>query len=260
MKITWHGTASVLIESGDTALMFDPFMKDLPDGGEPPEKTERRKSAFLAQKNILITHGHLDHLASVTSLYKDLPCTVYLTKTPYYVLCGEGFPSEKLRLIKPGDVLEFPGVTVNVLRGRHIKFDMALLLRLIFDKRLITQFSRALRLKRLNKHYIENDETLFFQISAEKKSVQLMGSAELAVGTGYPSCADALILPHQGRSDMDKHNRSIAETLRPKRIFLDHYDDAFPPISSVVPTDNFCAEMSKKIPTEKLIEGEAVYI
>lgn len=87
-----------------------------------------------------------------------------------------------------------------------------------------------------------------------------MGSADLDDSVDYPINADALILAHQGRSDIDEHNQRIVNILKPKRVLLDHYDNSFPPISSNVEVDEFCHIMSKTIPTEKLIEGKTITI
>lgn len=260
MKITWYGTASVLLEAGETSLLFDPYMKDLPEGRETETVRKARWEAFRGQKNILITHGHLDHLSSITALYADIPCTVYLTETPRNTLLAQGFPEEKLRLIRHGDVLKFGDITVHIIKGKHIQYDIKTAVQLFSRVRSREMFHRMIRMARMNRVYKENGETMFFEITDGEKRVQLMGSAELAEGVAYPTGADVLILPHQGRSDMDWHNRVVVEKLEPKRILMDHYDDAFPPVSMEVPTENFCREMSRKIPTEKLEEGIPVEI
>lgn len=260
MKITWYGTASVLLETKEASLLFDPFMKDLPEGRERPEVRQARWEAFRRQKNILITHGHWDHLSSITALYADIPCTVWLTASARNILLAQGFPAEKLRLIRPGDILEFGDCAVHVIQGRHIRYDVKTAAQLFARVRSRDLFQRMTRMARMNREYKENGETMFFEIMAEGKRVQLMGSAGLAEGVGYPAGADVLILPHQGRSDMDRHNWAVAQKLAPKRILMDHYDDTFPPVSTEVPVDAFCKQMSRMIPTEKLAEGSCIEI
>lgn len=260
MKITWYGTASILLEAEDGRLLFDPFLKALPAGAEPPALAERRRSQFQAQDTILITHGHLDHLSSIQALYQHRPCRICLTKTPHQTLLRQGFPPEKLRLIQPGDLLRFPGMAVKVLRGKHIRYDLGVIRQLLSRSLTREQHIRLMQLARLNRQYPEEHETVFFEVYAEGKRVQLMGSAQLAREEAYPTDADALVLPHQGRSDMDRHNRRIVDALQPKRILLDHYDDAFPPISAPVPVDAFVRELAGAIPTEKLLEGIPVLV
>ncbi len=264
MKITWYGTASLVIESGNTSLVFDPYLKDLPKGRETEEEFETRKKALAEHSNVLITHGHFDHLSDIKKIYGDLDCTVYLTKTPLETLTKEKFEQSKMREIKFGDSLDFQDFNVKVLKGKHITFvkkEIAKEFALgIFKKTFFKDFSRAMRIGVKFLKYPENDQTVFYEIEVEGKTVQIMGSADLDSEVDYKIGADLLILPHQGRGDIDEHNKKIVERLQPKRILLDHYDDAFPPYSADVPLDNFINEVSKSIPTDKLIEGVTVEI
>ncbi len=260
MKITWYGTASILIETKKTALLFDPYMKDLPQKRESQEVKDIRKRVFQEQKNVLITHGHLDHLASIQPLYNDLPCTIYLTKTPYQTLKKRKFPIEKLQEIHAGEEIRFEDVTVRALRGKHVTFVRREVAKFIFGWGRWRYLPRAIRLGIAYFRYPENGEILMYEIESEGKRIQLMGSAGLHEDVDYATGADVLILPHQGRSDIDEYNAKIVEKLQPKRILLDHYDDAFPPFSADIPVDTFCERISKTIPTEKLLEGMPIEI
>ncbi len=258
MKITWYGTASILLEVGDTSVMFDPYLKDLPKDYEPIELLENRKRAFLQQKTVFITHGHFDHLSSINELYNDKDCKIYLTKTPYRTLKREGFPTQKLQEISAGQEICLGDVKVRAIQGKHIEFIKKDLAKGFITPHPPKVFCRGLARTIDYLKYPESGEILFYEIEAEGKRLQIMGSADLAEGVKYPTGADLLILPHQGRKDIDEHNKKIVERLMPKRIVLDHYDDAFPPYSALIPVDDFCAEISKTIPTQKLVEGQTI--
>lgn len=58
MKITWYGTASILLESEGERLLFDPFVELA--GASNPNSLED----FVQETDICITHGHVDHLFS----------------------------------------------------------------------------------------------------------------------------------------------------------------------------------------------------
>ncbi len=47
------------------------------------------------------------------------------------------------------------------------------------------------------------------------------------------------MLPFQGRSDLTEYALPLAERLAPKAILLDHWDDAFPPMSAEIETGAF---------------------
>lgn len=260
MDITWYGTASILLQASGTSLLFDPFLKYLPEGYEPDELRKQREKAFETVTNILITHGHLDHLSSIPTLYRNKPCTVFVTDTPATTLAKQGFPETKIHRIAPGDILQFPGVSVCVYQGKHIRFDARLIMQKIFRLSSWKQFPRLIHLLELNQQYKENNEIVFYEIRAEGKRVQIIGSADLAADIEYPTEANVLILPHQGRSDIDSHNEAIIKKLKPKRVLLNHYDDAFPPVSELIPVDDFCHRMSAEVPTENMIEGNQIRI
>ena len=59
MKITWYGTASVLLEAEGEKLLFDPFVQLA--GGSNPNTLED----FPSDADICITHGHVDHMLGV---------------------------------------------------------------------------------------------------------------------------------------------------------------------------------------------------
>ncbi len=260
MKITWYGTASILIESENASLMFDPYLKDLPKNGEPKELFDSRLNAFRAQRSVIITHGHFDHLASIKKIYEQSDCNIYLTKTPYKTLQKRNFPTDRMTIISPNEKLNFNGVLVTALKGKHVEFLFKDLVKHSFKK---DAWLHPLRKNRLSIEYLkypERGEILFYEIEAENKLIQLMGSAGLDENVNYRTGADLLILPHQGRSDIDDHNKRIVERLKPKRVLLDHYDNSFPPYTVDVPVDDFCDKMSKTVLTEKLIEGESVEV
>ncbi len=164
----------------------------------------------------------------------------------------------KLIKICPNEEIVLSHIVVRVIQGKHVKFKVSDLLKATFSKRHLLHPLRKLKLCVDYCKYPEHKETLFYEIVLENKRIQIMGSADLHDDIDYPTGADVLILPHQGRSDMDEHNKKIVERLMPKRVLLDHYDDAFVPFSSEIDVTAFCGEMSKTIPTQKLIEGESI--
>ena len=84
-----------------------------------------------------------------------------------------------------------------------------------------------------------------------------MGSMNLKEEIEYPIGSDLLILPYNGWEDNFKPAVKVIESLKPKRILIDHYDDTFPPIT--MPID--IAPILKKYPKAKLLEiGKTEYI
>ncbi len=88
-----------------------------------------------------------------------------------------------------------------------------------------------------------------------------MGSLNLSADVEYPTGADMLILPFQGRSDLEEYGLSIVRRLKPKKVYLDHYDDSFPPISDEISTKKFekILREQESITCLALEKGEIVY-
>ena len=103
----------------------------------------------------------------------------------------------------------------------------------------------------------EKGETAAYQIEAEGKRILLLGSMELDPDTVYPENADLLILPYQGKENMAEAAMEIVERLKPARILLDHFDDAFPPVSEEVDTRPFKKAMDERHPEIKVVKPKA---
>ena len=59
MRLKWYGTATILLESGNTRLLFDPYCKPLARGAPVPLAEARTADA------VFITHPHLDHFRDI---------------------------------------------------------------------------------------------------------------------------------------------------------------------------------------------------
>ena len=255
MKLSGYGTASVMLESEGYRIVFDPFLTI------PIEETlYRRKLHAIKYRTadaVLVTHGHFDHIIDIPKLYRNTDTKVYATKTPCKTLMSRGdVERDQLRVVGPGVSFQLGGFTIRAYQGRHCRFDLGIMLKTVFKWETIMNPKRLYDLIKLNRLYAENGETLFYEIEAEGKRVQLMGSMGLDFGTVYPTGADVLILPFQGTSNPAQTVAPIIHRLQPKRIYLDHYDNTFPPMSSQVGTADFIARLHRHgIPAAPLTVG-----
>lgn len=259
MKLSWYGTASVMLESDGYRLLFDPFL-----GIPIQDSLCRRKLRAVKLRTadaVLVTHGHFDHILDIPRLYKGSDIKVYATKTPCRTLIAHGLPKENLTLISPGVSFKLGNFTIHVYQGRHCRFDLGVMVKTIFKKETLLHTKRLYELIKLNRRFEENGETLFYEIEAEGKRIQLMGSMGTDIDTLYPTGADVLILPFQGTGDPSRTVRPIIEKLRPKSIYLDHYDDTFPPMSSQIGTAIFSYRQTQSgIPTMAMKFGKVYEI
>ena len=255
MKLTWYGTAALLFESGGTCVAFDPFL-GIAFGEPDPGKTENR-AVFAQAADVFVTHGHFDHIIQIPALCPD--ARIHATATPCKTLRGCGL--KILDEIAPVQTMEVGPFTVRAYPGRHCRFNAGIVLKTAFSPRVWRHVRHMLRLLRWNRQYPENGEILAYELEAEGKRVQILGSLGLDPDTTYPTGADVLVLPYQGRSDLEACALPIVTRLAPKRVLLDHYDDSFPPMTAQIDTAAFEAMLIKAgIPCRALQKEETITI
>lgn len=230
MKVTWYGTASLLIESGEDRILIDPFLTLCGAENHPS------LLSYIKEDSILITHGHYDHLASVPKIMADSDATVYCSTTPALTLEKKRVDGDQIVIIRPGDILTFGSIKVKVLQGKHVKFDRKQIRKTLLSPRLLRYLTNLILLGWNYLKYREAQETLIYQIEAEGKVILILGSLALDENTEYPKYADMLVLPYQGASDLVTKAVSIIDRISPRTVLLDHFDDAFPPLTAQIDT------------------------
>lgn len=251
MKLTWFGTASIQIESEKETLLFDPYLCYA--GAE----NRQWLLDYININNILITHGHFDHLASIPKIMDLSEATVYTTKTPAETLEKKRVDPDYLAVVKPGAELSFGDMKVEVLQGRHVKYDKPLLKEILLSPKLLRHFYRLPYLLHGLLAYPEAEEIVAYLVKCEEKRVLVLGSLGLDEDTEYPENVDLLVLPYQGTSLLVSESLAIIERLKPKAIMLDHFDNAFPPITKSVDTKPLKKALTEKYPDIKVVKPTA---
>lgn len=254
MKITWFGTASLAVETAAGRLLIDPFF---PLKGSP---TRVAPDAYAGYEDILVTHGHFDHIMSLPGILRAGRAVVHCTETPRQTLMALDVPSERVIPFKAGDVLKLQGMTVRVLQSRHVKIDRALLKRTLLNPRMLQYAGNVATVLLGLMNYPENGETVGFLIEGDGRSLYAMGSLGLDDSTDYPSGMELLALPYQGASDLLNPALRIVERLKPRSVLLDHFDDAFPPGTSPVDTSDIRQALEGRLPLHILRPGESLSI
>ena len=74
MRFKWYGTATLLLESGNTRLLIDPYLKEYSPVAPVPLAEARTADV------IFITHPHLDHFQDVDAFSEGVR-PVYVSAT-----------------------------------------------------------------------------------------------------------------------------------------------------------------------------------
>ena len=248
MRLQWYGTATILLESGKTHLLFDPYCRRYARAAPLPLEEARTADA------ILITHAHLDHLRDVDA-FSQGKRPVYLLETGLAAARRNGLRTECMRAVAAGESLRVGSLTVRAHPARHCVFDAPTVLRVLFSPRTWAHLGDALALLReARRYHIAREEVLAYSVTDGQKTVLLFGSAGMAEGADYPPEPDLLVFPYQGRARMDRTLLPFLDKLRPKAVLIDHFDDAFPPVSRRVDTKRFPPTVRSRLPHAAAVE------
>lgn len=242
MDIKWFGTASMAMTEGDTSLLFDPFIS------WHPQNTDSSLHKFSAYETIFITHGHFDHLIDVPAvLMANGKALVYCDEIPAETLARKGINKHRIRVIKPGDSLDVGPFSIKVLKGRHIVFDRKLILKTLVNVRMLRYFNNLRKLIPASRDYPEG-QTLVYEITVNGRTILHLGSMSLDESESYPEHVELMTIPYQGRSDLVDYVIPFINQIKPQTLFLHHFDDTFPPISSAVNIQQFTTKATEIFP------------
>jgi L-ascorbate metabolism protein UlaG (beta-lactamase superfamily) len=124
----WLGTAGWRIDVGDRTVLFDPYLTRFPtglfDGAFDPRTPLRTRPEIVdahigRPELVLVSHSHWDHLADVPHIARTTGARVVGTETTYHLLVSLGVDAGQISVVKGGEVLDFEGITVEVVPSLH---------------------------------------------------------------------------------------------------------------------------------------------
>jgi len=116
-RLRWLGTACFEIVLPDNqTIVIDPYVDD---SVSSPITSDQ----FEGCNYIFITHGHYDHVLDAGKLVNRFRPKVFCSEvTAQSLIKHQGASSSVINIVKPGDMVQEKGLTVEVLRGSHVDF------------------------------------------------------------------------------------------------------------------------------------------
>ena len=116
MQITWYGHSAFRLDFGGTAVLIDPFFS-----GNPAFVSDKA-AAIKGVSQIVLTHGHADHVGDALDIARQNGATV----TTNYDLCmwlaGKGL--QKFNPMNTGGTTDLGGFSVTMVRADHSSVDI----------------------------------------------------------------------------------------------------------------------------------------
>lgn len=250
VEIKWFGTAGLLFSAGGKSVLFDPYVPLNPALPAPD------LSEFASCGDIFVTHGHFDHMIDIPKVLAAGGGPVFCPARAAETLTREGAKKAALFTIGPGDVIERGPFKITVFKGKHIRFDPKLILQTLFNRRIVQYRSNLRPLLRGARQYPAGEVLVYF-IEIKGKKILHLGSLSLEESERYPERVDVLTIPYQGRSDLSSYALPLISRIRPKSLFLHHFDDSFPPVSSPVDVQPLKDALKRSHPGIRVIHPAA---
>lgn len=251
MEVKWYGTAALAFSAGGKTILFDPFLP------VNPNLPAADLSELADCGDIFITHGHFDHLIDVPKVVASGGGPVFCSKTAAETLTREGVNRADILVVEPGDLVERDPFKITVLKGKHIRFDRRLIVQTLFNRRLLS-YRRNLKLMLKESPHYPAGEVLVYFIEVKGKKILHLGSLNLDESERYPDKVDVLTVPYQGRSDLPAYALEFVSRFQPESIYLHHFDDSFPPVSSPVDLQPFINLVKERFPGIWMIRPDAL--
>ena len=111
MKLTWFGTAGFKIESGEHTLLIDPYFTR---NSKAFPRQPLKASDIQTADQILITHGHFDHILDVPEIAENTNAMVYCGRGVDQTLIQNGLNPDHIHRVRTdGEAFRLDGLKVQ---------------------------------------------------------------------------------------------------------------------------------------------------
>ena len=113
--VRWLGTTNYELAYRGDVYLLDAYYDRLPKNhavGVAAKDITRARAIFVG-------HAHYDHVADAAAIARQTGATVVGAPSARDVVVSMGLPAKQASAVRGGEILEYPGVTVQAVRGAH---------------------------------------------------------------------------------------------------------------------------------------------
>jgi L-ascorbate metabolism protein UlaG (beta-lactamase superfamily) len=113
--VRWLGTTNYELTYRGNVFLLDAYYDRVPKNhaiGVGAKDITRARAVFIG-------HAHYDHIADAAPIARQTGATVVGASSARDAVLALGVPAKQVTTVRGGEVLEFPGVTVQAVRGSH---------------------------------------------------------------------------------------------------------------------------------------------
>jgi L-ascorbate metabolism protein UlaG (beta-lactamase superfamily) len=235
VKLTWFGTNAWEITFGNKTILIDPWFNRFESGflqnklnldAVLPTDTTLIDQHVKKADQILIGHGHWDHMADVPYIAKKTGAMVIGSETHANVMRAAGVPEGKIVQVKGGEYMQFDGYTIEVFPSVH---SMGGTKKYAVPGHLLSvPTSPPTKVRDLP----EGDTLIYFLTIDGRFTIFLMSSGnfiERAIAGLKPDVA--LVAPLFSNNTVGFTRRLVRALDRPKLVLPTHWDNFEAPLS-----------------------------
>jgi L-ascorbate metabolism protein UlaG (beta-lactamase superfamily) len=237
VNLRWLGCNGWEITFGDKTILFDPWLSRFDTGffsGKFDPKTPVTVNEAAIDQHvkkadqILIGHGHWDHIADIPSIVKKTGAQVIGSEMHGNALRASGVPEPKIAQVKGGEYMQFDGYTIEVFPGLHSLAPKTKKFAVPYHSYSVPQAPPATVAD------LPEGDSLIYQITVgEKYRLFLMSTAnyiERAIAGLKPDLA--LVAPLFHKEIHDFSGRLLRALNYPKVILPTHWENFDRPLSA----------------------------
>lgn len=260
MQITWQGNASLVVRQDDDVVVVDPFL------GRNADRPALTPAMLRPARALALTHGHFDHAGDIPWLLEHHPLPVHCAPdTGRNLVRWHGVPRELVRPLSWRAPISEGQLQLVPIPSEHIQHDRRIVRTTTRAALLRPQQRHTLRLPLLLREHrrFPMGTPVAWLVRGGGRTALILGSMALRQDERYPLNVDALLLPLQGHSRVHEVGLDMVRALRPRRVVLHHFDDAFPPITRDEDTRAFTDVMAVALPEIPVVRphhGEPVEV